>query len=43
LTGADAVHLAAALALRAEDLVFVSWDARLAASALAAGLPVTPG
>jgi uncharacterized protein len=43
LTGADAVHLAAALALRTEDLVFVSWDARLAAGALAAGVPVTPG
>ena len=42
LTGADAVHLAAALALRAEDLVFVSWDGRLAAGALAAGLMVAP-
>lgn len=43
LTGADAVHLASAVALRTEDLVFVSWDGRLAAGALAAGLPVAPG
>ncbi len=42
LTGADAVHLAAAMALEAEDLVFVSWDGRLAAGALAAGLMVAP-
>ena len=42
LTGADAVHLAAALALRAEDLVFVSWDGRLAAIALACGIAVAP-
>jgi predicted nucleic acid-binding protein len=42
LTGADAVHLASAVALRSEDLVFVSWDGRLVAGALAAGLPVAP-
>ncbi|MEO8292653.1 MAG: PIN domain-containing protein [Actinomycetota bacterium] len=42
LTGADAVHLAAALALRTADLVFVSWDGRLVKGALATGLPVTP-
>jgi len=42
LTGADAAHLAAALALSAEDLVFVSWNARLSAGALACGIPVSP-
>ncbi len=42
LRGADAVHLAAAMAIGIDDLVFVSWDSRLVAGALAAGLAVAP-
>lgn len=42
LTGADVVHLATVVALRTDDIVFVSWDARLSAGALAAGIPVAP-
>ena len=34
----DAVHLATALAVAADDLVFVCWDAELAAAASRAGL-----
>ena len=34
----DAVHLATALAVAADDLVFVCWDADLAAAASRAGL-----
>lgn len=36
----DAIHLATALELGAELTAFVSYDARLSAAALAAGLPV---
>lgn len=43
LGGADAVHLASALVLRPSDPVLVTWDRRLAAAALAAGLAVVPG
>ena len=42
LGGAGAVHLASALALGAGELVLVSWDRRLAAAALDAGLSVAP-
>ena len=43
LSGADAVHLASALALGIDDVVLVTWDARLHAAALAEGLAVAPG
>ena len=36
----DAVHLATALAVAADDLVFVCWDAELSAAASQAGLAV---
>ena len=36
----DAVHLATALAVAADDLVFVCWDAELSPAALQAGLAV---
>lgn len=36
----DAVHLATALAVTADDLVFVCWDADLSAAAVRAGLAV---
>lgn len=42
LSGADAIHLAAALSAEWEDLVFVTWDRRLAEGAQAAGLTVAP-
>jgi predicted nucleic acid-binding protein len=42
LRGADAVHLAAALSAEWDDLVFVTWDHRLAEGAQAAGLVVAP-
>ena len=42
LRGADAVHLASALALTTRDLVIATWDARLRAAALASGFRVTP-
>lgn len=42
LRGADAVHLASALALRDQDLVIAVWDRRLHAGALAAGASVAP-
>ena len=42
LGGADAVHIAAALATETDDLVFVTWDQRQAAAALASGLAVAP-
>jgi predicted nucleic acid-binding protein len=42
LRGADAVHLASALAVDSGDLVFASWDRRLAAGADAVGLAVVP-
>lgn len=40
LRSLDALHLAAALRIRGDDLVFVSWDTRLAAAARASGLEV---
>lgn len=43
LSGADAVHLASALALGIDDVVLVTWDARLHTAALAEGLAVAPG
>ena len=43
LSGADAVHLATALALRESELVLATWDRPLAAVALAEGLAVAPG
>ena len=42
LRGADAVHLASALAIGTQDLVVATWDARLLAASLAAGLQVVP-
>lgn len=42
LGGADAVHLASALALGAADPILISWDRRLSAAALDAGLSVVP-
>ena len=42
LRGADAVHLASALALRDPDLIVAVWDRRLHAGARAAGCRVAP-
>lgn len=42
LSGADAVHLASALAVATADLVVAAWDRRLCAAALAEGLMVAP-
>lgn len=42
LRGADAVHLASALALDATDLTIAVWDRRLHAGVIAAGLAVAP-
>jgi predicted nucleic acid-binding protein len=42
LGGADAVHLASALAVASADLVVTAWDRRLHAGAVAAGLAVAP-
>jgi len=42
LRGADAVHLASALAIGDPELVIAVWDRRLHAGAQAAGLRVTP-
>ncbi|GAC1596081.1 MAG: type II toxin-antitoxin system VapC family toxin [Acidimicrobiales bacterium] len=42
LRGADAVHLASALAVGDADLVVAVWDRRLSAGALAARLRVAP-
>ena len=42
LRGADAVHLASALALGSGDLTVAVWDKRLHAGATAAGLAVAP-
>lgn len=43
LSGADAVHLATALALRDQAVVVATWDRRLSMAALAEGLDVVPG
>ena len=42
LSGADAVHLASALAVLEGDAVLVAWDHRLRKAAVAAGLAVAP-
>ena len=42
LKGADAVHLASALALEDPQVVVATWDRRLHAAALAEGLTVAP-
>jgi uncharacterized protein len=42
LRGADAVHLASALAIGDDDLVVAVWDRRLHAGALSAGMLVAP-
>ncbi len=42
LRSLDSLHLAAALVLPGEDLVFASWDRRLHAAARAEGLAVVP-
>ena len=42
LRGADAVHLASALAIGGADLIFAVWDRRLHADAHAVGLRVAP-
>jgi uncharacterized protein len=43
LGGADAVHLASALAIGSPDLVVAVWDRRLRDGAIQAGLRVAPG
>jgi predicted nucleic acid-binding protein len=42
LRGADAVHLASALAVDSSDLVFAVWDRRLHAGAVAEHIAVAP-
>jgi predicted nucleic acid-binding protein len=42
LSGADAVHLASALALNSTELIVAVWDRRLHAGAVAVGLAVAP-
>jgi hypothetical protein len=42
LRGADAVHLASALAVDNADLIVAVWDHRLHAGTLAAGIQVAP-
>jgi uncharacterized protein len=42
LRGADAVHLASALAIKDPGLILAAWDRRLRAGASAAGLPIAP-
>jgi uncharacterized protein len=42
LRGADAVHLASALAVGLDDLVIAVWDRQLHAASLLAGLRVVP-
>jgi predicted nucleic acid-binding protein len=42
LRSLDALHLAAALVLPLEDLIFATWDRRLHAAADAEGLQVLP-
>ena len=43
LRGAEAVHLASALALSDPGLILAAWDRRLRVGASAAGLAITPG
>ena len=42
LRGADAVHLASALAVGSDHLLFAAWDRRLRAGAEAAGIEIVP-
>lgn len=42
LRGADAVHLASALAMGTDQLLFAAWDQRLRSGAEAAGLQLVP-
>lgn len=42
LRSLDSLHLAAALALPRDDLLFATWDRRLHAGALAEGLELLP-
>lgn len=42
LGGADAVHLASALAIGPDDVVLATWDQRLRSGALAAGVALAP-
>jgi uncharacterized protein len=42
LGGADAVHLASAVALAPADVIVAVWDRRLHAGVVAVGLPVAP-
>jgi len=42
LRGADAVHLASALAMRTPEIVFAAWDQRLRVGAQAFGLRLAP-
>jgi predicted nucleic acid-binding protein len=42
LRGADAVHLASALALSDPELILAAWDRRLRAGASAAGIAIAP-
>jgi uncharacterized protein len=42
LRGADAVHLASALALRDPEVIVAAWDRRLRAGVSAAGLALAP-
>ncbi len=42
LRSLDALHLAAALLLGGDDLMFATWDLRLHTAARAEGLPVLP-
>src|ERR1700722_14981961 len=43
LRGADAVHLASALAIADDDLIVAVWDRRLHGGVLASGIRVAPG
>lgn len=43
LSGADAVHLATALAVAGDDLAFATWDERLGRAAAAVGFTLVPG
>jgi predicted nucleic acid-binding protein len=42
LRGGDAVHLASALAIGSDDLLFAAWDQRLRSGAEAAGIRLAP-
>lgn len=42
LRGADAVHLASALAVGVDEILLAAWDRRLRAGAQAAGIQVAP-